>query len=185
MKSQKEDIPELARVVERNVNTLLKRKRQENRKRTAEEKLVDFITGFVSSMPSVYAHLVLFGIWILWNAGLLKLEPFDPTFIILAVFAAVEAIFLTTFVLIGQKRINTQADKWAELDLQVSLLAEHEVTRLLNLTIAIANKMGIEEAHDREIEELSKDTHPEKVLDTMEKASDEPLDHGPGASISG
>ncbi|HEV8504412.1 MAG TPA: DUF1003 domain-containing protein [Chitinophagaceae bacterium] len=171
MNSKKEQIPELARVVERNVNTLLNRKKKEDRKRTVEERLVDSVTSFVSSMLSVYVHLVLFGVWIFWNTGLLPLKPFDPSFVILAMFAAVEAIFLTTFVLIGQKRINIQADKWAELDLQVSLLTEHEVTRLLNLITAIARKMEIEEAHDKEIEELSKETHPEKVLDTMEKAS--------------
>jgi uncharacterized membrane protein len=171
MNSKKEQIPELARVVERNVNTLLNRKKKEDRKRTVEERLVDSVTSFVSSMLSVYVHLVLFGVWIFWNTGLLPPKPFDPSFVILAMFAAVEAIFLTTFVLIGQKRINIQADKWAELDLQVSLLTEHEVTRLLNLITAIARKMEIEEAHDKEIEELSKETHPEKVLDTMEKAS--------------
>jgi len=171
MNSQKDQIPELAKVVERNVNTLLNRKKEENRKRGVEERLVDGVTAFISSMPSVYAHLVIFGSWILWNTGILKLKPCDPSFVILATFAAVEAIFLTTFVLIGQKRINNQADKWAELDLQVSLLTEHEVTRMLSLVSAMASKMGIEEAHDKEIEELSKDTHPENVLDTMEKAS--------------
>lgn len=170
MNSPKSDIPELARVVERNVNALLKRKKEEIRKRTVEEKIVDAVMAFISSMPSVYFHLLLFGGWIFWNTGLLKLKPFDPSFIILATLAAVEAIFLTTFVLIGQKRINSQADKWAELDLQVSLLTEHEVTRLLNLVTAIAGKMKIEEAHDEEIKELGKDTQPEKVLDTLEKA---------------
>jgi len=185
MKAHDSEIPESAKVVERNVNALLRRKKEENKKRTFNEKIVDLVTDFISSIWSVFAHLILFGLWILWNAGVLKVAPFDPSFIILATFAAVEAIFLTTFVLIGQKRINTQADKWAELDLQVSLLTEHEVTRLLNLIIAIANKMGIEEAHDKEIEELSKDTHPEKVLDTMEKASAKPVDHGSATGASG
>lgn len=84
-------------------------------------------------------------------------------------FASVEAIFLSTFVLISQNRMNTQADKRADLDLQVSLLAEHEVTRLKTLVTAMAKKMDITEANDPEIEELSKDVQPEKVLDTMEK----------------
>ena len=172
MNASEREIPEMARVVERNVNALLRRKEQESKKRKLHEKLVDSVTAFTSSMWSVYFHLALFGIWILWNAGAFHLKPFDRSFIILATFAAVEAIFLTTFVLIGQKRINIQADKWAELDLQVSLLTEHEVTRMLNLMIAIAKKMNIEEADNKEMEELSKDIHPEKVLDTMEKASE-------------
>ena len=83
-----------------------------------------------------------------------------------------EAIFLTTFVLIGQKRMNIQTEKWAELDLHVSLLTEHEVTRMMHLVKAIAKKMEIEGADDSEIEELSKDIHPDNVLDVMEKAAE-------------
>ena len=171
MGATENDIPQMAKVVERNVNALLHHKEEENRKRTLQEKIVDAITAFASSMTSVYIHFLLFGGWLLWNLGWLGLRPFDHNFIMLATFAAVEAIFLTTFVLIGQKRMNIQADKWAELDLQVSLLTEHEVTRMMNLVMAIAKKMDIEDAHDKEMEELSKDIHPEKVLDTMEKAS--------------
>lgn len=120
-------------------------------------------------MASLYIHLLLFGIWIFWNSGFLNLKPFDPSFIILATFAAVEAIFLTTFVLIGQRHMNVQADKWAELDLQISLLTEHEVTKILTLITAIAKKMDIEVVEHKEIAELSKDIHPDNVLDTMEK----------------
>jgi uncharacterized membrane protein len=168
--SSQREIPEMARIVERNVNALLNRKKQDDIKRTPKDKVVDAIGYFAGSMLSIYVHFILFGTWVLWNLGWLKLKPFDPSFIIMATFAAVEAIFLTTFVLISQNRMKLQADKWAELDLQVSLLTEHEVTRIITLVSAMAKKMGIEEAHDKEIEELSKDIPPEKVLDTMEKA---------------
>ncbi len=73
-------------------------------------------------MAFVYIHLALFGLWIIWNLGWLGLKPFDKSFVILAMFASVEAIFLSTFVLISQNRMNVQADKRAALDLQVSLL---------------------------------------------------------------
>ncbi len=165
------EIPEMAKVVERNVNALLHHKKEEIRNRNLQEKLVDAVTAFASSMLSLYVHLFFFGSLIILNLGWFDLKPFDPHFIFLASLASIEAIFLTTFVLIGQKRMNIQADKWAELDLQVSLLTEHEVTRIMNLVTAIAKKMDIQEAHDKEIEELSKDIHPEKVLDTIEKAA--------------
>ena len=103
--------------------------------------------------------------------GLFGLKPFDPELVLLGTFAAVEAIFLATFVLIGQKQMNAQAEKWAELELQIGLLTEHEVTKVITLVSAIAKKMDIEVAEDKEIEELSKDIHPDKVLDTIEKAS--------------
>lgn len=87
----------------------------------------------------------------------------------LAMFASVEAIFLSTFVLISQNRLNANADKRADLDLQITLLAEHEITRLITLVTAIAKSMNLEDANHPEIAELSKDVHPEKVMDTMEK----------------
>lgn len=87
--------------------------------------------------------------------------------------ASVEAIFLSTFVLISQNRMPVQADKRAELDLQVSLLSEHEVTHLIKLVRSIAKKMDIEEALDPEIDELAKNMAPEKVMDTLEAHEEE------------
>lgn len=87
----------------------------------------------------------------------------------LAMFASVEAIFLSTFVLITQNRMSALADQRADLDLQISLLAEHEVTRLIVLVAAIAERMGIESSRDPELAELSQDIAPEKVLDEMER----------------
>ncbi len=62
------------------------------------------------------------------------------------------------------------ADKRADLDLQISLLAEHEITRLISLVSEIAERMEIEAAHDPELVELSRDVEPERVLDTIEES---------------
>ena len=155
-------MPGMARIVERNIDALLERQKAEERHKTFEERIADAITRFTGSMLFVYIHLILFSVWIFWNAGVIGLKPFDPSFVILAMFASVEAIFLSTFVLISQNRMNAQADKRADLDLQVSLLSEHEVTRLITLVTAIAKKMDIEDAYNPEIEELSKDVGPKK-----------------------
>ena len=160
--------PEMVRIVERNINALLQRRKEEERRKTTEERIADTITRFTGSMLFVYIHLILFGIWVLWNLGVFGLKPFDPSFVVLAMFASVEAIFLSTFVLISQNRMNMQADKRAELDLQVSLLTEHEVTRIISLVRAIAKKLDIEEANDSAIDELEQNVHPERVMDTME-----------------
>lgn len=166
---QTNETPEMARIVERNIDALLDRHKQEEEKKSFEEKIADKVTRFTGSMLFVYIHLVVFGVWIFWNVGWIGLKPFDPSFVVLAMFASVEAIFLSTFVLISQNRMNAQADKRADLDLQVSLLTEHEVTRLITLLAAVAKKMDIQEAYDPEIDELKKDVHPEIVMDTMEK----------------
>lgn len=163
----------MAKIVERNIDALLQRRKQEEARKTSEERIADSITKFAGSMLFVYIHLCLFGIWIIWNLGWLGLKPFDPSFVVLAMFASVEAIFLSTFVLISQNRMNLQADKRAELDLQVSLLTEHEVTRAISLLTAIAKKMDIEDADNEEMKELLNDVHPEKVMDTMERVTEE------------
>lgn len=163
----------MAHVVERNIAALLQRHAAEEKRKSFGEKLADSITRFTGSMRFVYIHLVLFGVWIIWNLGWLGLQRFDPSFVILAMFASVEAIFLSTFVLISQNRSAAQADKRADLDLQVGLLTEHEVTRLITLVKAIAQKLDIEEANDAEIDELAQDVQPEKVMDTIERQQQE------------
>ncbi|SFF90499.1 DUF1003 domain-containing protein [Pontibacter chinhatensis] len=167
----------MTQVVERNIKALLERKKQEEQKRSAENRIADSITAFVGSMPFVYIHIVFFGVWILWNTGLLGLKPFDPSLVVLAMEASVEAIFLSTFVLISQNRMSAQADKRAELDLQISLLTEHEVTHLIKMVRAIAQKMEIEESENPEINELEKNVAPEKVMDSMEENA-EKIDKG-------
>ena len=165
------DSPELAGVVERNIRALLARRQMEDRQKGVGERIADGVTRFTGSMRFVYIHLVLFGAWIVINLGWTPLRPFDPSFVVLAMVASVEAIFLSTFVLISQNRMQTLADKRADLDLQVSLLAEHEITQLVSLVTEMARRMGIEQAHDPELQELAQDVAPEKVLDEMEAQS--------------
>ena len=158
----------MARVVERNIEALIKRRLQEEQRRGLQDRLADAITRFTGSMRFVYIHLLLYGLWIAINLGWLGLPRFDPTFVILAMVASVEAIFLSTFVLISQNRMQALADKRADLDLQISLLTEHELTRLIGLVTVMARRMGIAESHDPELLELTKDVAPEKVLEEIE-----------------
>lgn len=159
----------MARVVDRNIRALLEHRQEQQGSRSRQERIADAITRFAGSMKFVYIHLLVFGLWILVNLGWLPiLPPFDPSFVVLAMVASVEAIFLSTFVLISQNRMSALADKRADLDLQVSLLAEHEITRLITLVTAMAGQMGVGAAQDPELAELSRDVEPEKVMATME-----------------
>ena len=145
---------------------LQKRRAREEATATLEERIADAITRFSGTMKFVYLHAVVYGFWIIANLDLVPGVPkFDPSFVILAMVASVEAIFLSTFILITQNRMSAAADKRAELDLQISLLAEHEVTKLAALLSAIANRLGIQ----TEVEELKEDVAPEAVLDEIEE----------------
>jgi uncharacterized membrane protein len=160
---------DLAHVVARNIQALLERRRAEERRQSWSERLADKITRFAGSMTFVVLHAIIFGSWILLNSGWIPVKKFDPSFVILAIVASVETIFLSTFVLITQNRMSAQADKRADLDLQVSLLSEHEITRLVTLVAAIAERMGIPESQDPELTELKQDVHPEVVLEEIER----------------
>jgi uncharacterized membrane protein len=139
----------LSPVLERNIRALQLRRQREERRARLEERLADAITRFTGSMRFVYLHLALFGFWIAANLGRVPGVPaWDPSFVVLAMVASVEAIFLSTFVLISQNRMAAAADKRADLDLQVSLLAEHEITRLVTLARGIADRMGVKTEAD-------------------------------------
>jgi uncharacterized membrane protein len=160
----------LAGVVERNITALIEHRRLEEERRGVQDRIADAVSHFTGSMPFVYIHLLIFGFWIAANLGWVPGVPrFDPSFVVLAMVASVEAIFLSTFVLITQNRMAALADRRADLDLQVSLLAEHEITRLVTLTSAMAAKMGIAEARDPELAELERDVAPERVLEAIER----------------
>jgi len=112
---------------------------------TLEERVAGAIPRFSGTMRFVYVHIVVYGFWILANLGVVPGVPkFDPSFVILAMAASVEAIFLSTFILITQNRMSAAADQRAEFDLQISLLAEHEVTKLAALLSVVADRLGVE-----------------------------------------
>lgn len=159
----------LAPVLARNIAALQERRRREERQAGAQERVADAITAFTGSMRFVYLHVALFGFWIVANLGWIPGVPaWDPSFVVLAMIASVEAIFLSTFVLISQNRMAAVADKRADLDLQISLLAEHEVTRLVTMLSAVADRLDVRTEADSEVPELTKDVAPEAVLDEIE-----------------
>ena len=162
--------PGLGTVLERNIQALQARRAREEADATLEERLAHHITRFTGSMGFVYLHLLVFGLWIVVNLGAVPgLGQFDPSFVILAMIASVEAIFLSTFVLISQNRMAATEAKRAELDLQISLLAEHEVTKVVALVSAIAERIGVRTEVDSEVHELKQDVAPELVLDEIEQ----------------
>jgi len=158
----------LASVLRRNIEALEKHSRQERSQTPVQERLAHRITDFVGSMGFVYLHLVVVVGWLAVNLGLAPgVKPFDPGFFYLGTGASVEAIFISTFVLITQNRTAASSDRRERLDLQINLLAEHEITRLLSLVRAIAQEMGIEESENPELSELEREVAPEAVLEEL------------------
>ena len=115
--------PSLSPVLERNIRALQLRRQRQEKEASLEERVAEAITRFTGSMRFVYLHLVLFGAWILANRGFVPGIPaWDPSFVVLAMIASVEAIFLSTFVLISQNRADAKrqviADQAGKLRLE-------------------------------------------------------------------
>jgi uncharacterized membrane protein len=153
-----------------NIHRLTERQKRVEADAPWSDRLAGHITGFTGSMTFVALHLTFFGGWIAWN---LWLAPkFDPTFVVLAMIASVEAIFLSTFVLISQNRMAAQAQARADLDLHINLLAEHELSRLATLVRHIAERLDIEPPAD--LAEIERDVRAEDVLDTLDQVTPTP-----------
>ncbi|RDE04655.1 DUF1003 domain-containing protein [Sphingomonas aracearum] len=161
--------PGLGGVLARNIERMDEHRRREAQNARLSERLSDAITAFAGSMAFVGLHAVLYGVWIAVNLGWVPgVKPFDPTFVVLAMEASVEAIFLSTFVLISQNRMMRAAARQNEFDLQINLLTEHELTRLVALVDAMAQKMGVAAVDAEELGEIKRDVSPEAVLSTLE-----------------
>jgi uncharacterized membrane protein len=155
----------------RNIDSLRADRAAAEKTRTIGERIADLVTAFAGSMYSVGFHLVLYGGWLLYNSGIFPVEPFDPfPFVMLAMMASVEAIFLTTFVLISQNRNAAIEERREDLGLHVSLLTEHEITRLAQLMDQIANHLGLDERDKPELGEIKKEVAPVAVLRSIDEA---------------
>jgi uncharacterized membrane protein len=128
--------------------------------RSKAEQLSDGITSVAASGPAMLAHVAWFGGWIAINTGLVPVvPPFDPfPFSLLTMLTSLEAIFLALFVLASQNRLAKQSDKRANLDLQIDLLAEREMTAVLQLLRDIAGHLKVDSVTAEELSELAKKT---------------------------
>lgn len=167
---QPEDNPALSNVIERNIRTIVRLRLKAARERGLQERIADVITSLSGRMLFVYLHIIWFAAWILINTGHLGIAIFDPfPYGLLTMIVSLEAIFLSTFVLISQNRLNQEAERRADLDLQIGLVTEHEVTRVLQMLDAIQDKLGIANDADSDLADLEMETKPEDVLAEIER----------------
>jgi uncharacterized membrane protein len=160
-------------VLERNVRALVEHFAEQERSHSHGERIALSISRFIGSMKFVYLHIVVIALWILGDLGLLPGIPnYDTTFAVLGTVTSIEAIFLATFVVIAQNRMSEEADLRNHLDLQVSLLAEHEVTHILRIVAAIGDKLEIDVARNPEILDLLRDVAPTDVIEKIESQTE-------------
>ena len=160
-----QDNPALSKVIERNIRTIIHLRAKETKQRGLQDRIADAITSFSGRMIFAYVHIVWFGAWILINTGHFVLRVFDPfPYGLLTMIVSLEAIFLSTFVLISQNRLAEETERRADLDLHIGLLTEHELTRVLQMLDIIQDKLGIVDHENSDLADLEMETKPEDVL---------------------
>ena len=161
-----------ADVTRENIRAMRKLEELAVAKRTVADRIAEFVARFCGSITFVWIHAVLFAVWIGWNV-LPHLPHFDPyPFTFLTLCVSLEAIFLSSFILISQNYEMRITERRSQLDLQINLLAEQENTKILQLLDRMAKKMGLYEGDDPEVQVLEQATRPETLARQIEDALD-------------
>lgn len=140
-------------------------------KRTLVEKITDLMTTSFGSITFLLFNLGLFVVWILINIGVIPfIKPFDLfPFGLLTMIVSLEAIILSIFVLISQNRASKIDDLREEIDLQVDLVTEAELTKLIKLNVLFLKKNGIDLSQDKELHEMLKPLDEAKIERSLVK----------------
>jgi uncharacterized membrane protein len=159
--------------VQKNIETILKLEKETLQNLSTAEHVADKVRAFAGSTPFIILHILWFGGWILANSGIVSgISPFDPfPFNFLTLMVSLEAIFLTLLVLMSQNQMTKEADKRANLDLQINMLDEQETTMILRMVQKIATHLGLEDEMDNSIKEMSEDTDINNVSKTIDEES--------------
>jgi uncharacterized membrane protein len=114
--------------------------------RRTQDRVADVITAFAGSLQFVYLHSVWFGIWIVLNIGLVgaALEFDRFPFGLLTMIVSLEAIFLSTFVMVSQNRQSMRSEVRNQLDFEANLRSEV-------WAMHIGQKLGIDPEHVEEV----------------------------------
>jgi uncharacterized membrane protein len=158
---EERDTQSSSRTLDENVRVIKNWEQSALHARSRAERVSEWITSTAGRGHVLLAHVVWFACWAAINLDLVPgVRPFDVfPFPLLTTMVSLEAIFLALFVLSSQNRLAMQADKRAHLDLQINLLAEREMTAVLQLLRDIAARLGVEHPVDApRIQELAKET---------------------------
>jgi uncharacterized membrane protein len=161
--------------MEENVRAISEWEQSALHARSRAERLSDWITATAASGPVLLAHVIWFSLWTVLNLGLIRgWEPFDPfPFPFLTMTVSLEAIFLALFVLASQNRLAYQSDKRAHLDLQIDLLAEREMTAVLQLLQDIATHLNAPTSiTTARLRELVKETDIHEITQKLDQMPD-------------
>jgi len=146
-------------------------KAKTDEKRSFIEIVIDRTTALLGSHIFLFANVLLFITWIAINTGLIPgVKPFDKfPFSLLTTTVSLEAIILAILVLTSQNRAAKVAHLREEIQLQVNVLTEEEITRMLWMLVLLLQENGIPIPEDKRLQELLRDTDVGKIEKSMER----------------
>ena len=152
-----------------NVEAISQLEEAAREQRSSGDRIADVIAKFCGSMTFVWVHVIWFGLWIGYNLlpGVKHIDPFPFTFLTLVV--SLEAIFLSTFILISQNHDTRISERRNHLDLQINLLTEQENTTMIAMLRAIAHKVGVDLSNDSRVQVMSEETKPDRLVQQIEQ----------------
>jgi len=156
----------------KHIQTIAQQEKEFQSRQTRLEKIGHSVGSFVGSFPFILLHIVWFSLWLLTNTVPNRWFPvFDPfPFSLLAILIEIEGIFLVSFILMRQNRMNRRSDEREHLTLQVLLLAEQEITTLIDIERRKSIHTGFfEVSKDRTIESLSQPTSVDDLAQTLQE----------------
>jgi uncharacterized membrane protein len=154
-----------------NIAAIAKLEEEALNRRTRTERDSDAIVKFIGSVKFLVLHGILVSVWVILNLNLLPVKPFDPfPFGILALVVASESVFLTICVLISQNRMARQAERRSHLDLQVGMLAEQELTTMLQMLQKLCQHAGVDvKSANLQVQGFSETTDVGKLASELEE----------------
>jgi uncharacterized membrane protein len=143
--------------------------------RTPIDRLTDTVARVAGSTPFIVLHAIWFAAWIVLNVTRFAFDAFPYSLLNLIV--ALEAVFLTSVVLMTQNHMTRLADRRAHLDLQVNLLAEQELTAMLHMLHGLCTHAGVHVAiRDERVEQLLTETDIRQIAVALDRGLDAPLE---------
>lgn len=154
-----------------NEETVKSIKAKANEKRSFIEVVIDRTTAIFGSHIFLFANVLVFITWIIINTGLIPgVKPFDRfPFSLLTTAVSLEAIVVTILVLTSQNRASKVADLREEVQLQVNILMEEEITRMMEMLVLLLQKNNIPIPEDKRLQELLRETDIGNIEKSMEK----------------
>ncbi|WP_134725343.1 DUF1003 domain-containing protein [Paracoccus luteus] len=168
-----------------NILRLVRRRREEDARASPSDRIAGAITRVAGSMTFIVLHIVFYGGLLLVLTDLIPVPvAFGDGLGLIGSVASTEAIFLSLFVLMNQRREEQRADSRADFTLHVSLLTEDELTKLATVIHRMAEKLGVE-IDQQAADEVEKNVDPEQVLDALENVAGDGGAPGHGAPPHG